>query len=355
MTPAARVALIGYGVAGEHFHAPLVATTAGLELAAVVTADLQRQQRVQASYPGTVVAGGTDDLWSLPDLALCVVATPNATHVALAEQALARGLAVVVDKPLAVSAAAAAGLVRTARESGGRLTVFQNRRWDDDFLTARALIDGGRLGQVWRLESRFERWRPELKPGWRESGSPGDGGGVLADLGSHLVDQALLLFGPVESVYAELDARRPGAAVDDDAFVALTHRSGVRSHLWVSATAAHLGPRLRVLGSSGAFLVNGLDGQEAALRAGQRPQGLAAPGWGSGSEGRHPRFVAGDVTEPVELQPGDYPAFYRGVAAWLGGEGPAPVDPQDAVAVLAVLDAARRSAAEGRSVSLSAV
>lgn len=353
MTPAARVALIGYGVAGEHFHAPLVAATPGLELAAVVTADPQRQQRVLARYPGAaapIVAAGVDEVWAMPGLDLAVVATPNATHVALAEEALARGLAVVVDKPLAVSAAAAARLVDAAERSGGRLTVFQNRRWDDDLLTAQELITDGSLGEVWRLESRFERWRPQPKPGWRESGSPDDGGGVLADLGSHLVDQALVLFGPAASVYAELDIRRDAAEVDDDAFVALTHRSGVRSHLWVSATAAHLGPRLRVLGSRGAFVVEGLDEQEAALREGQSPKD---PGWGSSGPGRRPRIVVGDQSRPTRLQPGDYPAFYRQVVAWLHGKQPAPVDPHDAVAVLTVLDAARQSATQGRTVALA--
>lgn len=349
MTPDLRVALVGYGIAGEHFHAPLIAGTPGLHLAAVVTGDQQRQERARLRHPDTAVVRRIDDVWGLPDLDLVVVATPNATHAAIAEQALALALAVVVDKPLAVTAAAGADLVGKAERSGGRLTVFQNRRWDDDLLTARDLVASDRFGDVWRLESRFERWRPEPKPGWRESGSPEDGGGVLADLGSHLVDQAILLFGPVDTVYAELDLRRSGTQVDDDAFVALTHRSGVRSQLWASAVAAHRGPRLRVLGSRGAFVVDGLDGQEAALRSGERPGG---PGWGTASEGRHPRLVVGDDVRPVDLCPGDYPAFYRGVLTWLRGEGPAPVDPRDAVATLAVLDAARRSAAAGRTVQL---
>lgn len=352
MTPVARVALIGYGVAGEYFHAPLVAATEGLELAAVVTADPQRQQRVRARYGGSAgpaVVAGVDELWALPALDLVVVATPNTTHVVLAQEALLRGLAVIVDKPLAVDAAAAAALVGAARRSGGRLTVFQNRRWDDDMLTAQRLVTNGSLGEVWRLESRFERWRPQLKPGWRESGSPDDGGGVLADLGSHLVDQALVLFGPAASVYAELDVRRDAAQVDDDAFIALTHHSGVRSHLWTSATAAHLGPRLRVLGSRGAFVVEGLDEQEVALREGRSPK---ESGWGTSGADRRARIVVGDETRPIELHPGDYPVFYRQVVAWLQGNSLAPVDPNDAVAVLTVLDAARQSATQGRVVRL---
>jgi predicted dehydrogenase len=179
-----------------------------------------------------------------------VVAAPNRAHVPLARTAIDLGKAVVVDKPLALTAAEGRALVDAARARGVLLTVFQNRRWDGDLLTVRRLLTEGALGDVYRFESRFERWRPTPKPGWRESGAPEEGGGVLVDLGSHLVDQAASCSGPVSQVYAELDRRRPGVQVDDDAFVALTHASGVRSHLWMSAVAAQLGPRLRVLGAA---------------------------------------------------------------------------------------------------------
>jgi scyllo-inositol 2-dehydrogenase (NADP+) len=224
------------------------------------------------------------------------------------------------------------------------LTVFQNRRWDGDLLTVRRLLAEGRLGTVTRFESRFERWRPQPKPGWRESGAAGEGGGVLADLGSHLVDQALLLFGPVVSVYAETDRRRPGVEVDDDAFVALRHAGGARSHLWMSAVAAQLGPRLRVLGTAAGYVKYGLDIQEAALRAGADP---AEPGWGCEDE-RSWGTVGVDgstVTQPTEA--GAYPTFYRAVATALREGTPMPVDPAEAVTALQVLDAARTSAAEG--------
>src|SRR5262249_42471240 len=155
---------------------------------------------------------------------------------------------------------------------GVLLTVFQNRRWDGDFLTVRQLLGSGQLGTVARFESRFERWRPKLSGGWRESGDPEDAGGLLYDLGSHLVDQALLLFGAVTQIYAELDARRAGSRTDDDTFVALTHESGVRSHLWMSAVAAEPGPRFRIFGNEAAFTKYGLDVQEAALREGGDPR-----------------------------------------------------------------------------------
>ncbi len=337
-----KVALLGYGTAGEHFHAPLIQATPGLHLAAVVTSNEERGARAGERYPEAAVLASAEDLWSAAgSYDLAVIATPNSSHVPLALGALSAGLPVVVDKPLATSTADAQRLVNAAESAKLMLTVFQNRRWDSDFLALRKLVDTGKLGAVWRFESRFERWRPEPKPGWRESGDPTQGGGILADLGSHLVDQALVLFGPVSRVYATLDRRRPGVAVEDDVFVALTHASGVRSSLWMSAVAAHLGPRMRVLGSKGAYVVDGLDCQEDALRAGADP---ADPGWGRESMSRWGKFVVGDTERSVARGPGGYPTFYQGVRDALRLAGPVPVDPMDAIATLRILGAARRSA-----------
>lgn len=343
-----RVALLGYGVAGEHFHAPLIAATPGLVLAAVMTSDTERAHRATARYSDVTVVSNPADIWNAADAYdLAVIATPNATHVALGKAALSAGLAVVVDKPLAPTAAEAEQLVALAAKSRLMLTVFQNRRWDSDFLSLRRLLEGGELGTVWRFESRFERWRPQPKSGWRESGDPADGGGILADLGSHLVDQALLLFGPVSQVYATLDRRREGVTADDDAFIALTHGRGVRSTLWMSAVAVHRGPRLRVLGSRGAYVVEGLDGQEDALRAGGDP---ASPVWGAESPKRWGRLYGPESERAVPRGPGAYPHFYKGVRDALCLAGPVPVDPADAVMTLRILDAARRSAERGEVV-----
>src|SRR5207342_1783605 len=192
---------------------------------------------------------------------LLVVATPNDAHAPLALAAIALGKAVVVDKPMALTSAEATRVVDAARAAGTVLTVFQNRRWDTDQLTLRRLVSQGALGTVLRYESRFERWRPQPRPGsWREALPAEQGGGLLLDLGSHLVDQALHLFGPAVRVYAEVDARRGES--DDDAFVAVEHAGGVRSHLWAGALAGAPGPRLRVLGSAGAYVVDPLDRQE---------------------------------------------------------------------------------------------
>lgn len=345
-----RVGLIGYGLAGSVFHAPLVSAAPDLELTAVVTGNPERQAQVRREHPQAAVVERPEDLWSsVPALDLVVVASPNRSHVPLATAALEAGLPVVVDKPLAAGSAEGERLAELAEGRGLLLSVFQNRRWDGDFRTVTELVRGGRLGQVHRFESRFERWRPQLKGGWRELGDPAEAGGLLYDLGSHLVDQALTLFGPVAEVYAELDARRSGAQTDDDAFVALTHADGVRSHLWMSAVAADLGPRFRVLGSKAAYTVFGLDPQEDALRGGGDP---AAPQWGEVPAERYGVLGSGDDTAPLATLPGAYLDYYNGVAEALRGHAPVPVEPRDAVAALRVLEAARRSAAEHRTVTL---
>ena len=338
-----RGAVIGYGLAGAVFHAPLVCATPGLALATVVTGDPGRRAQAQGDHPGVRVVPSPDELWGLADEHdFVVVAAPNVVHVPLAQRALDAGLAVVVDKPLAPSAGEAAALVEYARARGKLLTVFHNRRWDSDLRTLRRLLAAGTLGEVLRFESRFERWRPDPRAdAWRETTGPREGGGVLLDLGTHLIDQALQLFGRVSDVYAEIDNRR-GSPGDDDAFLALRHQSGPYSHLWMSSLAAARGPRLRVLGASAAYVVDDVDGQEDALRAGRRPHDQQ--GWGAEPQSRWGRLVKGEHSEPVPSEPGAWPAFYMEFERALREGGPPPVDPADAVAVLEIIDAARLGA-----------
>jgi scyllo-inositol 2-dehydrogenase (NADP+) len=340
-----RVGLIGYGLAGSAFHAPLIARTRGMRLAAVVTSNPERAEEARNAHPGADIVDSAERLWERADaLDLVVVASPNRTHVPLARAALAAGLPVVVDKPFAATADEGRALVDEARRLGLMLTVFQNRRWDGDFLTVRRLIAEGALGEVRRFESRFERWRPQPRPGWREQGDPAEAGGILYDLGSHLIDQALVLFGPVTHVYAELDRRRPGVQVDDDAFVALTHASGVRSHLWMSAVNPDHGLRMRVIGSEAAYVKREMDVQEAGMR-----RGVPVPDeeWGREPEESWGRLGGGLRWEPVETERGAWPEFYARVASALSDGGPPPVDPMDAVAGLEIIHAARMSGAEG--------
>jgi predicted dehydrogenase len=338
-----RVALLGYGLAGSVFHAPFIATTDGLELAVVVTGNEERKSQVLSEHPGVTVLPTSDEVWERADeLDLVVVATPNRTHVSLAHAALEAGLPVVLDKPFARTADEGRALVDAAGERGLMMTVFQNRRWDGDFLTLRGLLEEGRLGRVHRLESRFERWRPQPGGGWRERAGAEEGGGLLLDLGSHLVDQAIQLFGPVREVYAELDVRRESAQVDDDDFLALEHESGVRSHLWMSALSAERAPRFRVLGDRAAFIKHGLDVQEEALRTGGSPTDA---NWGEEPRERWGWLVVDGEVQEVPTVSGSYGAFYAGVARSLRDSVPPPVDPRDAVAVLEVLDRARTEAA----------
>jgi predicted dehydrogenase len=341
------VGIAGYGIAGAVFHAPLVAATPGLRVAAIVTRNPERVERAGREHPDARVVGTVEEMLDLVDVV--VVATPNARHVPDAHAALQAGKDVVVDKPLAPTVDEARGLVEAARSAGRVLTVFQNRRWDGDFLTVRRLVQGGELGEVVRLESRFDRWRPQVAEVWREAADPAQGGGLLLDLGSHLVDQALLLFGPARTVYGELDRRREGAAVDDDMFVAIEHAGGVRSHLGASVVTGEPGDRFRVLGLAGAYVKEGLDPQEAALREGGRP---GDEGWGREPPERWGRLVAGEEARPVETEPGAYEAFYAGLVSALREEGPPPVDPQDSIRGLEVLEAARTSARDGQVVRL---
>jgi predicted dehydrogenase len=329
----------------------LIEAVAGLELTSIVTRDPERIALAHERHPGAEVLDGAERVWERAgDHDLVVVATPNRAHAPLAGAAIAAGLHVVVDKPLAASSADGRALAAAARSAGVVLAVFHNRRWDGDFLTARRLIEEGALGEVQRFESRFERWRPELDTErWRERPDPAEAGGVLFDLGPHLIDQALVLFGDVRSVYAEVARRRPGAAVDDDAFVAFEHASGVHSHLSMSLATAQPGPRLRVLGDRAGYVKWGLDSQEDLLRAG-RPAG--EDDWGREPPELWGTVGSGDDLRPVETEPGDYRRFYKGVAEAVRSGGPPPVGADDGVVVLELIEAARASAEARRVVAV---
>ena len=341
-----RVGLIGFGLGGAAFHAPVIAATPGVVLAAVVTSNASRREQALRMYPAArVFANAAEMFASATDLDIAVIASPNRSHIPLAIDALAAGLHVVVDKPLAASISDARRAIEAARERQKLLTVYQNRRWDGDFLTLRQLVAAGRVGRVLRFESRFSRWRPVPEANWRLLEAPEEAGGLLFDIGTHLIDQALVLFGPVTHVYAELDRRRRGVNVDDDSFVALTHASGVRSHLWMSALEAQPGPRFRVLGDQGAYVKFGMDGQEERLRSGANP---SAPDWGDEPPDRWGRLGTDRESQPIRTERGDYTAFYRLLVAALDSGGAPPVDPKDAVATLEIVDAAQRSHARGQ-------
>lgn len=348
-SPPIRTALIGYGLAGAVFHAPLITESPAFTLSAIVTGDAQRQAQAKARHPDAEIFTSADALFAARACDLVVVATANRAHASLTQAALDARLHVIVEKPFTGDAREAARLTELAHARGLMLSVFHNRRWDGDFLTVQRLLRENALGGVHRFESRFERWRPNIRANWRESADARDVGGVMYDLGSHLVDQALVLFGPGASVYAERHARRAGAAVDDDSFIALTHASGVRSHLWMSMVAAAHAPRFRVLGASAAFEKFGLDPQEEALRAGGKPD---RAGWAPEAKELWGAIEAGDALRIVPSEAGDYPAFYAQTARAIRDGAPPPVDPRDVIATLTILEAAAASARSGQTIAL---
>ena len=351
-----RVAVIGYGLAGSVFHAPLVDATPGMDVAGIVTSNDERRAQAARDFPNAAVLARALDVWadaSAYDLA--VVATANRSHTPLALAALGAGLPVVVDKPMAATVDDARAMIAASRAAGLLLTVFHNRRWDADFLTVRRVVDEGVIGRPFRLESRFERYREQPKEGtWRELADRRDAGGTLWDLGPHLVDQACVLFGDPTHIYAEVDRRRAGAAVDDDVFVALRFAGGRVAHLHASQVTAIAGPRVRISGLRGAYEQPGLDPQEDALRSGLRPGDRH---WGVVLEGEWGRLVTGGLApgdRRIEPERGRWEAFYAGVRDALVAGAPPPVDPLDGLRVVEVIDAAHRSAREGAIVRLYA-
>lgn len=347
-----RWALAGYGNGGRIFHAPLIDSEPSLQLSAVVTANPDRIALLAAERP---TATAVPDLDALPDLGIVgvTISTSTASHAPLAHRALDLGLHVVVDKPFALDAGTAAELCDHARAAGRLITCYQNRRWDSDFRTVRQLMADDRLGRVHTFSSRIERFSP-VKPGWSHTAGAADGGGVLLDLGPHLVDQALVLFGPVDSVFAVLRTLRPGSGAEDDFVLVLRHRSGVTSTLFAGRNSAGQGPRFQVNGTDGGFVIGGFDIQEAQLKSGATPASLGSA-WGTEPESAYGVLTTGAESVVMPSRQGDWPQFYRQVADAVRGDGPMPVDPQDAVRTAAVLDAARWSDRTGRAIDPAAL
>jgi len=320
-----RTGLIGHGLGGRAFHEPLIRAAERLSLAGIAT---------------TRSTPDAHGLIADPAIGLIVISTPNHSHFPLAKAALEAGKHVVIDKPFTVTLAEADGLIALARQRGRVLTIFHNRRWDGDFLTVRKLLETGRLGEVMRYEAHWDRFRPAIKPGWKEEEGPGTG--VLGDLGPHLIDQALLLFGPPDAVHGDLERQRAETAVDD--YFALNLRYGKRRAILTSSLlAAAPRPRFGLHGTKGSFVKYGLDPQETQALAGLSP---LDPGFGAEEESRHGILTLADGTsERVPTERGRYLAFYEGVAASILDGAPVPVDPADARAGLAIIARVRADAA----------
>ncbi len=338
-----NVALVGFGLAGRSFHAPLVVATAGMRLHTVVSS---RAEQVHAEHPQARVAATPEAAFADRDIDLVVIATPNELHAPLALAALEHGKHVVVDKPFALDLAQAHAIVAQARRANRIASVFQNRRWDSDFLTLRRLIAAGTLGEVAECHSHFDRCRPVVADRWRERDTPG--AGLWFDLGPHLLDQALQLFGMPRAVFADLARQREGAQVDDYFHVQLRY-ARLRVVLHGGSLVPAAGLRFAVHGTRASYVKHGLDPQEQALRGGTAPGG---PGWGEDPQPGHVHVHRDGPprVEAVAATAGDYGHYYRAMRSAIVESTAPPVTTDEALALMAVLERAVQSARERREV-----
>ena len=328
---AIRAGLIGFGYAGRTFHAPLLAATEGIALVAVSSS---RADAAREALGDVDVVATPEALIARGDIDVVVIASPNDSHAPLALAALAAGKHVVVDKPFALSLEEARMVVAAAERAGRMVAVFHNRRWDSDFLSVRAAIARGDIGEVVHFESHFDRFRPAVRDRWRERAAPG--GGIWYDLGPHLIDQAVQLFGLPDAIEASLAVLRPGGQADDWAHAVL-HYPQRRVILHASMLVAGGSARFTVHGTAGSLVKQGADQQEAQLLAGMVP---GADGWGDDDD----TLVLFDgERRHVLALPGDQRGFYRGLVAAIRGEGANPIPPMQALAVMALIEAGLRS------------
>ena len=345
-----RAGLVGYGFAGQTFHAPVLSAVPGIELAAVASS---QPDKVRADWPRAEVVSDVGALVARPDIDLVIVATPNAQHHPVARAALEAGKHVVVDKPFTLDAAEARDLAALAARENLVLSVYQNRRYDADFLTLCDVLASGRIGRPVYFESHFDRFRPQVRERWREQAVPG--AGLWVDLGAHLLDQAVQLFGRPDSLQLDTAILRDGAQVEDHFHALLRYESGTHAPLRVvlhaTTLAAHAAPRYILHGTKGSYVKHGVDVQEDALRAGEQPGGAA---WGIDPTLGELRVAAIDdwvQNSTVPNRQGNYVDYYAAVRDAILGTGPNPVPPDQAVALMSLLDLGTRSAREGRALA----
>lgn len=357
MASTLKIGLMGYGYAGATFHAPVIdhcgapADAPDTPYARITAIATSQPERARADCPHARIVADIDALIASDDVQCVVIATPNDTHYPLAAKVLAAGKHVVVDKPVTLTAEEARTLARLAREHGVLFAPFHNRRWDGDFMTLRALIESGELGRVVHFESHFDRFRPQVRQRWREEASRG--GGLLFDLGPHLIDQALALFGAPESVYATVKQHRDEASAPDYVHLLLGYPDK-EVVLHASALSAIEPPRFTVHGTRGSYVKMGLDTQEEQLKAGLRP---GQPGFGAGNAAGTLRALQGEreVERVWPTRDGAYVEFYRAVAEAILRGTAFPVTPQDAIDVMAIIELANESAREGRRLPFARV
>ncbi|CAB4681947.1 unannotated protein [freshwater metagenome] len=335
-----RVGIAGYGMAGRLIHAPLL-RGCGYDVVAIQTTNAERVASALQDFPNVSICATVEEMFAVK-LDLLVVASANIVHAEQAFAAIAAGVPVVIDKPMGRTYAETASIIQAGEDAHVPVCCFFNRRWDSDALTIKRVLKSGTLGTIHRMESRFERFRPEINPlSWRENMSAIDGGGQLLDLQPHLISSALDFFG--EGTLVSSSVRSLRGAADDDSVLVVQHKSGVMSYLSASAVVGSPGPRVRILGSNGALMINDLDPQEHLLRAGKIPHNGA---WDVSTAS--PAFIhRGDVIEEIPAENGNYAVFYREVEGAIKGLNPWPVDNKDTLMVSSIIDQARASSVHG--------
>ena len=335
-----KVGIAGYGLAGRSFHAPILAGT-NFEVTAVLTTNDVRKRHAKEDFPTVKIVSTIEELCD-QDLDLIVIASGNQVHLSQALTAINAGIPTVVDKPMGINVAQTREILDAADSAGVAVTTYFNRKWDSDILTLKRVIRDGQIGRVIRMDSRFERFRPQLNSqSWRENNSPEDGGGLLLDLMPHLISTAIECFGPANLKSSSIRSVRGGA--DDDCVLVLAHETGVESILSASAVVGAPGPRLRVIGSEGAFVVNELDAQEALLRAGKAPKDGK---WEEGTSSQ--AFIhRGDSVEEFKTDPGNYASFYSLVHEAIVNKTAMPISPEEILAVAQIIDKAREINSHG--------
>ena len=348
MTNPLNAGLIGFGLAGRVFHAPLIHANPNLRLTHIVQ---RRGDEAAKKYPQAKVLRNADELFSEKSIGLIVVATPNSSHFELAAKALSAGKHVVLDKPFTITSADADKLIDLSRKMGRVLSVFQNRRWDGDFLTVRQILAQGRLGRLAEYESRFDRFRPALKPGaWREEAIPGSG--VLFDLGAHLIDQAIVLFGRPQGIFADLRSQRDRAVAVDSFEVRLVYPA-LKATLKAGSLVCEPSPRFTLYGTQGSYLKFGLDPQEEALKQGDSP---AQPNWGLEPQDAWGTFTNCNGNLAREKYPtlaGCYPEYYKNIYEAITGKSDLAVKPEQAREVIRLIELAEQSAQEKRMIPVN--
>jgi len=333
-----HVGLVGYGMASAVFHAPLIESTPGLRLSTIVSS---QPEKVHKDFPTITVVPTLEHLLAQPEITLIVIATPNEMHYDLAKQALAAGKHVIVEKPFVLHASQAEELMELAQQQQVVLSIFHNCRWNNDFLTIRHLLQQGLLGDLFTYEAHYDRYRPLVRDRWRERAEPG--AGILYDLGSHLIDQALCLFGFPQAVWADVQAQRANAQADDYFHLVLSYPK-LRVILHAGSLVRASGPRFQLHGSTGSFIKSGFDSQAEALLAGKHP---GDPGWGEDPVEQYGTITmdVGKITieGTVKTLPGCYEAFYQGIIEAILSGKPAPVTAQEATNTIKVIEAAWQS------------